>query len=139
MTERTNKDELPWYLDRDGKPIDALEWDRLRNDRAYRTIGDDTVHGLRIRTLWYGENFRREPILFDTAIEVLDKHDWEQTVWEPIVAYKTERSARGGHEWLVEWYTAHADAGELRRMARVLARFLGLLQMFGTPVEDPSS
>lgn len=65
------------YFDRDGKNIDPEDWQRLRADRTYRTLGSDvaTIDGdkVLVSTQWMGiiithEGGDQAHWLFDTII-----------------------------------------------------------------------
>ncbi|MGW1261236.1 hypothetical protein ACWD7Y_04645 [Streptomyces drozdowiczii] len=42
------------HRDKDGNPLELLEWARLHEDMSYRLVAEDEVAGQRVRTVWEG-------------------------------------------------------------------------------------
>jgi hypothetical protein len=92
MTER------PAYVDREGRSVGPLKWDRLRADKRYarlaQTIISDDVTTSAVLTMWMGINIEPGP-LFETLVV---------TGRSRRVAgqYETESDAIEGHRNLVD-------------------------------------
>ncbi len=86
------------YVDRDGQPIGVMEWGRLFEDQAGRTLAEDAVtRGRVLRTCWTGfvcpaANIRP----FGSALRLADDRVFE------VAQYDTKEEAMDGHRRLVE-------------------------------------
>lgn len=85
---------IPWYVDREGNEIDALKWDELRCDEAYRLIAEDHVGQARLVTMWLGESFTlahgEPPANYGTATIKGEKV-------RELATYENEADAIAGH------------------------------------------
>lgn len=67
---------MPMYYDRDGQPLEMMDWARYMEDEAYRRVGSTMVrYRWWVSTIWLGldHNFMGPPMIFETA--VFDHHD----------------------------------------------------------------
>jgi hypothetical protein len=101
------------YYDRDGRPLDVMEWARLFHDVHYKRVKETTLpNGLWVSTVWLGLDHsfgHGPPLIFETM--VFDRHEdasrgFHGTLGNDLemVRYSTEREAVDGHESLVERY-----------------------------------
>jgi hypothetical protein len=121
------------HLDKDGNPLDTLEWAALFEDEEYKRIGlsaypalEDLAAGdelnaepvATISTVWIGINLQYgvgDPLIFETMI-FGGRWDQEQ------MRYATEAQALEGHQrvvedlregrapfWLADYMADHAD------------------------------
>lgn len=89
-----------WY-DRDGQPITAEEWGRLRATYglAYMRVANTLLLDAEVSTVWVGLDFRftrpGPPLIFETLIfgSPLDGRCWR---------YPNEVAALAGHDQAVE-------------------------------------
>jgi len=102
------------YFGRDGKPMDAMTWARMVEDRDYSVVAQHWVRGWKVSTVWLGidHNFTRQgpPVIFETMIfapkDVTIGR--EEPPWDVagIMAdldqyqerYATETAAQAGHD-----------------------------------------
>jgi hypothetical protein len=97
----------PRYFDRQGKPIELMEWARLLDDHDYKIIKQETVGRYFISTVWLGlnHNWIREglPLIFETMIFHENKESFseEDPFGDYIERYYTEEEALSCHEALV--------------------------------------
>lgn len=59
MTEHDTEDIAPRYVDRDGNPIDLMEWGKRFEDHGYKIVAEETVtvtagSSIQVRTVWVG-------------------------------------------------------------------------------------
>lgn len=78
------------YYDREGKPVELLEWARLLEDADYREVVVDTVGATVVSTVWLGIDPVGDGFIFETAVyqegKALEQH-----------RYRTEAEAVAGH------------------------------------------
>ncbi len=86
------------YYDKEGKPLDLMEWANLFEDFEYRQVGDSLVDGIRVSTVWLGldHNFGRvgPPLIFETMM-----FDWttEDRQVDFQWRYHSLEQAQAGH------------------------------------------
>jgi hypothetical protein len=83
------------FYNRDGKPIDLMEWARERQEDNH--IGDTTVDGVRVSTVWLGLDHGYgpgPPLIFETMI-FGGPHD------NFCERYSTKEQAQAGHDRIV--------------------------------------
>lgn len=91
------------YYDQQGNPISWARYVYLEM-KAQRTrtkhVGDDVTDGVRVSTVWLGEDWSfgraAQPQIFETALFFDDK-DGEATT-EIFARYADEETARAGHQ-----------------------------------------
>jgi len=87
------------FFDRDGKPLEMMEWARLFEDPEYQQVELTIVGEARVSTVWLGLDhaigigifgFPQPPLIFETMIfgGPCDTQCWR---------YHTETAAREGH------------------------------------------
>ncbi len=103
------------FYDRDGSPLEVLEWARRYDDAEYCSVARDEVGGWTVGTVWHGY-----PAGVSVLAELLRRDDSYRPIFAsglmaPVVAadgspflltarsYDDEASARRGHALLVEW------------------------------------
>src|SRR5262245_30188720 len=88
--------------DKAGKPLDPVQWAKLRGDDSYLRLGfDELENGIAISTVWIGFDSSHGTAitprgLFETA--VLDGHVHKT---RELKAYDTEAAALRGHKHMV--------------------------------------
>ena len=102
------------YYDKQGKPLELMEWAQLFEDNAYRRIAETTLpNGTWVSTVWLGldHNFSGvgSPIMFETMVfphkdATLDEQEQER--------YSTLEEALNGHARMVQKYTQQQSSGE---------------------------
>ncbi|MEU5259044.1 hypothetical protein [Amycolatopsis sp. NPDC021455] len=99
-------DDTPSFLDRNGRPVGPLEWDRLRSDPTYarlaQTVIADGERQIAVLTSWFGINLHPGP-LFDT-IQIENRRRVQ------VATYDSEEDALRGHQDAVA--ASLADLGE---------------------------
>lgn len=92
---------LDMMFDRDGKPIDSEEFDRLFSDMDYRRVGETIIGDIKISTVWLGvnHNFGSEgpPLIFESMI-FGGNDDLNECQWR----YPTFAEAMIGHCKLIK-------------------------------------
>jgi|SRR5215510_5144321 len=91
------------YYDREGKPLELLEWCKLCEDEEYVTVKKEQVGKYLISTVWIGLNMNifKDPIqIFETMIfsdkqDVLDPGD---SLYGYQERYSTLQEALSGHQ-----------------------------------------
>ncbi len=100
----------PQFFDKDGSPLDAVEWAIRYEDKEYCTIARDEVDGWWINTMWTGSpgtfpfltfNDTGPYPIFGTGA-VLDRGQDDYMVLE-LWVYATIDAAQQGHRRIVEW------------------------------------
>jgi hypothetical protein len=79
--------------DKQGKPIDLLEWTRLIEDTEYCRVGRTKVRSCVVSTIWLGLDHQFDdgpPLIFETMIDTGDG-------WEDTRRYSTLEEAQKGH------------------------------------------
>ena len=80
------------FYDRKGRPMELMEWARAFEDTD-RRIGNDTIDGQRVSTVWLGNDHsfgEGPPLIFETMI-FGGPHD------QYCDRYSTEEAAVAGH------------------------------------------
>lgn len=81
------------YYDKEGKPLDLMQWVALLDDQAYRVVAQEQIGEARVSTVWLGSNHRYgpgAPLIFETMI-FGGPHDGY------CDRYPSEAMAREGH------------------------------------------
>ena len=84
------------FYDRKGQPMDLMEWATAFEDTD-RKIGDDTINGQQVSTVWLGSHYNYgegPPLIFETMI-FGGPHD------QYCDRYSTEEAALAGHDQIV--------------------------------------
>lgn len=88
------------YFDRDGRPIEFLEWMRLRQDNEYAQVALDKIGSRTVSTVWLGVS----SFLWRES----DKNSSPQAIFETMVfpdlscqKYSTLAEAKAGHQKIV--------------------------------------
>ncbi len=91
----------PMYFDKEGKPLELMEWAELsESGDEYRVIGKTVVGEYLISTIWIGLNMNLGhgvglPLIFETMVF----SDSGNTGWDDYqLRYATEEQAKAGHE-----------------------------------------
>jgi hypothetical protein len=99
------------YYDREGKPLELLEWARLLEDNAYKRVARDVLdNGRVVSTVWLGLGHNLgtygPPLIFETM--VFPPHDEEHLFDDELECgrYATEEEAREGHARMVAKWAA---------------------------------
>lgn len=94
------------WFDRDGKPLEMLEWARLFENLEYKRVArDELTNGCLVSTVWLGLNhgYGGPPLIFETMVfrpdDGVDGGDMER--------YSTEAEARAGHDAMVKKWSTH--------------------------------
>jgi hypothetical protein len=104
------------YFDRQGRPMEMLDWAQKHEDDDYRTVAQHWVRGWMVSTVWIGinHNFTRQgpPVIFETMIfapkdVTVGREDWEDgddaagtmaDLDQYQERYATEAAAQAGHD-----------------------------------------
>ena len=89
------------YQDKEGKPLELLEWAKLLEDKKYQVIKQGVVGTHWVSTVWLGleHGFREgEPLIFETMV-FADKGKGDSVDEE---RYCTVKEAVQGHEGMVK-------------------------------------
>jgi hypothetical protein len=110
-------DDLSIAFDKDGYPIDPLEWGILMNDREYSQIGETYIAGaVRVSTVWLGINHNFSggpPKTFETMFFGGPLDCWT------FGRYTTEGAAKEAHDLAVKmWH----DPGFMREVEFLVRR-----------------
>ena len=85
-------------LDRQGKPLDLMEWAAKMEDASYKRIARTTVGEAEVSTVWLGLDHsfgHGSPLIFETMIFGGPHDQWQDR-------YSTEAQAEAGHLRVVE-------------------------------------
>jgi hypothetical protein len=105
------------YYDKNGKPIDPMEWSELLKDLKYRRVAETTLpDGKWVSTVWLGLDHSfmgGEPLIFETMVFNEEKKrrklfgEWKMMMGDEIACqrYFTLEEAKKGHEKLVKEYS----------------------------------
>lgn len=104
------------HFDRDGNPINSMQWAMLHADRDYCQIAETEVEGFRVSTVWLGINHNfwgfGPPIIFETMIFQLTPVQSESDMLKgfrycPSLdfqdRYVSEEGAKHGHVEAIAW------------------------------------
>lgn len=88
------------FYDKNGNSITMSDWGELSRDRGYKFIGDDTLHGLRVSTVWLGLNHG----FLNEDIEIFETMVFPEGEWSDLYCkrYTTEAEAIVGHSYVVQ-------------------------------------
>jgi hypothetical protein len=109
------------FYDRDGNPIDLMEWARLIEDFRYKIVAQEhilTPSGtpVFVSTVWLGVDHafrlsgREVPILIFETMVFMDLDDRTHMDDLDMVRYSTEEQAIAGHNETVMRYREHGLA-----------------------------
>ncbi len=105
------------YYDKQGKPIDLLEWVKLFEDASYQVVKQTTIGKYLISSVWLGTTWlgvnQGKPQIFETMIFVRDSSETERK-W----VFSTEQDILKHHDELVAEYTS--KVGNSCRCQRLL-------------------
>ena len=95
------------YFDRQGKPLELMEWSRLCDDDNYKIVKQEWVGDYFVSTVWIGLNmniWKGHKLIFETMIFPKDKIDLlkDDPLFEYQDRYATEEQALIGHEEAVK-------------------------------------
>ena len=102
------------YYDRQGQPIEMLDWASKHEDNDYKVIAQHWVRGWMVSTVWLGIDhslnpFRNgwpsPPVIFETMIFPPGDEADGDSVWsgEYQERYSTEAAAQAGHDRALSW------------------------------------
>lgn len=98
--------DRPLFFDRQGQPVEVLDWARKFEELDYRFVADQQVRGWRVVTIWVGIDsgtgfiMGGPPAIFETAVFPAGDGDAD---YDGQVRYATEEAARAGHDQVVAW------------------------------------
>lgn len=104
LCEQLGFENKPRYFDREGKPLQLLEWARMcEGNEEYRIVKQEMVGEYFVSTVWVGLNmsyWRYAPIkIFETMIFRIDEDmEIEDSIRGYQQRYSTETEALKGHE-----------------------------------------
>jgi len=95
---------LPMYFDKEGKPLELMEWAaKVEDDGEYRTIGKTVVGEYLVSTVWVGLNMSLSGIGAPLIFETMVFSDSGNTGWDDYQErYSTLEQAEAGHEATVK-------------------------------------
>ena len=88
------------YYDKQGKPIEFIDYARLFEDTEYRRIGLHESNGVEVSTVWLGLDHRLsgdKPLIFETMVFGGKNDGYQQR-------YSTLKEAQTGHKKAVKRY-----------------------------------
>lgn len=94
------------YFNKNGKPIELLEWAKLLDDTEYKRVAETTLpDGKWISTVWLGLNhsFKEGPPLIFETIVFPTKGEWGEL---DMARYSTLEEAIEGHEEMVNKFNS---------------------------------
>jgi len=97
------------YYDRQGQPIEMMDWARKMEDHEYKVVAQHWVRGWMISTVWLGidHGFGRggPPVIFETMIFPPGDESGEDGALseEYQDRYATETAAQAGHDQAIAW------------------------------------
>ena len=104
------------YYDKQGKPLELMQWAQLFEDNAYRHIAETTLpDGTWVSTVWLGldHNFGRGvPVIFETMVF---PHKDDNSNEQEQERYSTLEEALNGHTRMVQKYTQQQSLGERKK------------------------
>ncbi len=96
------------YFDRKGNPMELMDW-ALAFEDSDRYIGDETIDGQRVSTVWLGLDHRFDdgpPLIFETMIfggphdQYLERYSFEEAALaghnRTVAALREGRDPQGG-------------------------------------------
>lgn len=97
-------------FDKQGNPIDLMQWVKLVEDNDYKRVAlTELPNGRRISTVWLGLNHSFDggkPLIFETMVFSNDKTDGDMD------RYSTLEEAQKGHEKFVKRYSKNQPLAE---------------------------
>jgi len=100
-TKSTESKSYGFYFDRQGKPIELMDWACKVEDKKYKVILQEEIGDYFISTIWIGLCFisseRNKPLIFETMIFSDDDDDLNNYQER----YETEQQAIDGHNLAV--------------------------------------
>jgi hypothetical protein len=108
---------LGWspYSDREGRPIDTAQWDKLFCDDDYRCLAKTEVGRCLVSTIWMGLDYSLgmgPPLIFESMVLRVTKRGER---WGDQCRYSTEPEALAGHARLVDRVTKQERRHTRRR------------------------
>lgn len=97
------------YYDRQGKPMEMLDWAAKHSDFDYKVIAQHWVRGWMVSTVWlgidHGFGMSAAPILFETMIFPPGDEAGDHGIMseEYCDRYPTEAAAHAGHDRALSW------------------------------------
>jgi hypothetical protein len=85
------------YYDRNGKPMELMEWVRVWGPAEDRRVGNDHIGDVDISTVWIGLDHQcgdGPPLIFETMVFGGPYNEYTER-------YTTEAQARRGHKRIV--------------------------------------
>ena len=102
---------MPRYYDKDGSPLELMEWGRKLEDTEYKRVAQTTLpDGKWVSTVWLGLNHNYgngPPLIFETMI-FESKKDLGELDTE---RYSTLADAQDGHNAMVTRWSDGAPEG----------------------------
>ena len=106
------------YYDKEGKPMEMLEWAKLLEDKNYQIIKQDTFkNGNFVSTVWLGLNYnfgKGKPLIFETMVFDTNKKEKfkigkrkMESMGEEldVKRYATLEEAKRGHKKMIKKYS----------------------------------
>lgn len=86
------------YYDRDGQPLELMEWAAKFEQRDYKRVALDVIQGVRVSTVWLGldHSFMCGPPLFFETM-VFDDENTGTPLDQEQERYSSEEAALAGH------------------------------------------
>ena len=108
-------DVMSHWFDRNGQPIDMLEWARKMEDRDYQVVAVHCVRGWMVSTVWIGIDHNLNPfstgppvifktMVFPPADEADDEDDYQER-------HVTGEASLAGHDRALSWVLEKLGAG----------------------------
>ena len=112
------------YYNRDGTPMEMMEWAKVFENPAQKRVAEDTVNGYWVSTVWLGLNHQWDPngppLIFETMVFPVGKPEGGRTEGAPDLGderfcrrYSTEAEALAAHELVVERIRSGASLEEV--------------------------
>ena len=97
------------YYDRQGQPIEMMDWAQRFEDRDYQSVAKHWIRGWMVSTVWlgidHGFGYSEAPVIFETMVfPPGDEAGESGTASEEYCErYATEESAQAGHDRALSW------------------------------------
>jgi hypothetical protein len=112
---------MPEFFDRQGQPLEVLEWAKKYEDISYQSVAVDvddldSPH-IMVSTIWEGMNRPLSLFPETTARGIFETAVLVDGVIQDRWRWDTEEQALEGHDnWCVTYLQRHADDGTVRRI-----------------------
>jgi hypothetical protein len=111
------------YFDKQGNPLELLEWAKLKGDKDFQRVAYDEVHPYFVSTVWLGLDHgynSGSPVIFETMVFELDlstsvspaigdlperEYQYHKSLDQYTRRYSTEDDAWVGHRQIVKQLT----------------------------------